>query len=167
MRALIGIAVALLSCSGSGEPPRAAPTAPPGVPVAQVTGLATPGARAAIPDERMLEPLRALGPCDRAPDGAVDRKVEGLALPDDAVVTSVADADPLTNVQGYIPQTPVQIRVFYQQHPDLEVISVEDEGFESEVLTQAGGYRTFVKAQAVCELGSAFVAVISPAGVDP
>lgn len=111
----------------------------------------------------MLQPLQALGPCDQPPDGEVGREVVGLVLPEGAVVTSVADADPLTNIQGYIPMTPVQIRVFYQQHPTLEVISVEDEGFEAEVLTEAAGYRTFVKAQAICELGSVFVAIVSPA----
>ena len=115
----------------------------------------------------MLQPLRALGPCKQTPQGEVDRQVEGLVLPKGTIVTSVADADPLINVQGYIPQTPVQIRVFYQQHETLQVISVEDEGFESEVLTQADGYRTFVKSQAVCELGSAFVAVVSPVAATP
>ena len=120
-----------------------------------------------MPDQERQQPLTGLGPCDEAPQGQADREVDGLTLPDGAVITSVADADPLTNVQGYIPQTPVQIRVFYQQHPDLKVISVEDEGFEAEVLTEADGYRTFVKAQAVCELGSVFVAIVSPAAGAP
>jgi hypothetical protein len=111
----------------------------------------------------MLEPLTALGPCKDEPEAQPQRDISGLVLPDDAIVTAVADADPLTNVQGYIPQTPVQIRVFYQQHPDLQVISVEDEGFESEVLIEVDGFRTFIKSQAVCELGSVFVAIVSPA----
>ncbi len=33
---------------------------------------------------------------------------------------------------------------------------------QSEMLAEAGVYRLFVKAQAICELGSVFVAVISP-----
>ena len=125
--------------------------------------LATPGARAAIPDEALLQPLTALGKCPAAPRPRGPQTVDGLIVPGDAVLTSVAQAEPLTNVQGYIPQTPVQVRVFYQQHPDLTVLSVEDEIQESEVLTEAGGYRVFVKAKAVCELGSVFVAVIAPA----
>lgn len=86
-----------------------------------------------------------------------------MVLPDGAVVTSVAQADPLTNVEGYIAQTPVQIRVFYEQHPALRVLDAEDEVRESEVLADVGEHRLFVKAQAVCELGSVFVAIVSPA----
>lgn len=159
---LITAACALLSCSGASTPPADTATVVP-APAGNVPDLATPGDRAPIPEQRMLKPLTALGPCEDVPQGEPERDVAGLVLPDDAVVTSVTDADPLTNVQGYIPMTPVQIRVFYQQHPDLTVVSVEDEGFEAEVLSEVDGYRTFVKAQAVCELGSVFVAVISPA----
>lgn len=83
-------------------------------------------------------------------------------LPERAVVTSQTRADPLVNVQGYVEMTPIQVRVFYQQNRDVEVLSVEDEIQESEVLVQADGYRLFVKTQAVCELGSVFVAIVAP-----
>ena len=167
-KTLIVVVLALPSCSA--QAPTPAPTTASSAPVVApggATALATPGARAPVPDGALLEPLTALGPCETTPEPSADGDVAGLVLPDGAVMTSVQDADPLTNVQGYIPQTPVQIRVFYQQHPDLRVISVEDEGFEAEVLTEAGGYRTFVKAQAVCELGSVFVAVVSPTANGP
>lgn len=157
---LIVIVLVLPSCSPDDEPK---PALTPGAGVGAATALATPGARAAVPDSRLLEPLTTLGPCKAAPRSKADAEVDGLVLPEGAVVTSVQPADPLTNVQGYIPHTPVQIRVFYQQHPDLTVLSVEDEGFEAEVLAEIDGYRTFVKAQALCELGSAFVAIVSPA----
>jgi hypothetical protein len=159
-RLLIVALCALLSCSSGGEP---APEASPPAVGGGLPALATPGDRAPIPADELLEPLTALGPCTQEPKETVDAEVEGLVLPESAVLTSVAEADPLTNVQGYIPQTPVQIRVFYQQHPSLTVLSVEDEIRESEVLTEAGEYRTFVKAQAICELGSIFVAIVSPA----
>ena len=88
--------------------------------------------------------------------------MQGLVLPPEAVVVRVTPADPLTNVQGYVEMTPVQLRAFYQRHPAVTVVSVEDEGFEAEVLFEADDRRVFVKAQAVCELGSLFVAVSSP-----
>ena len=88
--------------------------------------------------------------------------MQGLVLPPDAIVTKVSPAGPLTNVQGYLPMTPVEARAFYQQHADLKVLSVEDEVFESEVLFERDDRRVFVKSQAVCERGSVFVAVIAP-----
>ena len=125
--------------------------------------LATPGDTAPVPNEDRQQPLTRLGPCADPPKAGAHAAVDGLVLPDEAVVTQVAPADPLTNVQGYLEMTPVQARAYYQEHPDLTVISVEDEVFEAEVLFQSGDWRVFFKAQAVCELGSVFVAIVSPA----
>lgn len=128
------------------------------------SALATPGDTASVPNAERQQPLTRLGSCDDPPADAGNDPVEGLVLPDAAIVTQVSAADPLTNVQGYIEMTPVQVRAFYQEHPDVEVISVEDEVFEAELLFESGDWRVFVKSQAVCELGSVFVAVVSPAG---
>jgi hypothetical protein len=158
--ALLGV---LLSCTPDAGGQSPATPSSPAAGGALPSVLATPGAQAAIPDDALLEPLRALGPCENAPRAGRDDDVAGLVLPDGAVLTQVSPAEPLTNAQGYIPMTPVQIRVYYQQHPDLEVLSVEDEVQESEVLVEAGDRRLFIKSQAVCELGSVFVAVVAPA----
>lgn len=154
----------LLSCTpDTGDQPAPRPTvsvvrAGDGMPSA----LATPGDTAPVPNEERQQPLTRLGPCARPPKGGAHDPVEALVLPEGAIVTQVAPADPLINVQGYLEMTPVQIRAYYQQHPDLTVISVEDEVFEAEVLFQSGDWRVFLKSQAVCELGSVFVAVVSP-----
>lgn len=59
--------------------------------------------------------------------------------------------------------TPVQIRVDYQRRGDVQILQVEDEIREAEVLLTADDRRVFVKAQALCEDGSIFVAVVAPA----
>lgn len=156
--------MALLSCTPDGAPPPAPGASTAAAPSAALpSALATPGADAPIPNAERQQPLRALGPCDDPPQAVAGNEVPGLVLPDEAVVTQVSPAEPLTNVTGYVTMTPVQARAFYQQHPDLTIISVEDEGFEAEVLYQVDDWRVFVKSQAVCELGSVFVAVVSPA----
>lgn len=114
-------------------------------------------------DPAILEPLQAYGPCEDEPVGGSDgTAVEGLHLPDDAVITSTAATGAATSVQGYVPWTPVQLRVWFQQQADLEILEIEDEVFESEALVSDGTHRMFVKAQAVCELGSMLVARVAP-----
>lgn len=127
------------------------------------SALATPGAQAPLPNEERQKPLTGLGPCNQVPAAAEHDRVDGLVLPEGAVVTRVTPVDPLTNVQGYVPMTPVQVRAFYQTQQDLTIVSVEDEVHESEVLADVGENRLFVKSQAVCELGSIFVAIVAPA----
>ena len=60
--------------------------------------------------------------------------------------------------------TPIQVRVFYQRQTEFEVLQIEDEIQESEMLLADGTHRLFVKAQAICELGSVFLAVVAPEG---
>jgi len=114
-------------------------------------------------DPELLEPLTALGPCQPAPPAVGGGPVEGLVVPDGAVLTSIEGTGPVTQVQGYIPMTPVQIRVDYQRRGDVQILQVEDEIREAEVLLTADDRRVFVKAQALCEEGSLFVAVVAPA----
>lgn len=115
-------------------------------------------------DPALLEPLTALGPCNVDPNIIDDEPAEGTLLPEGAVLTSQTQQGPLTQIKGYIPMTPVQIRVFYQRQDDYdyEILQVEDEIRESEVLLADGNNRLFVKAQAICELGSVFLAVLAP-----
>ena len=156
--------MALLSCTpDSATQPTTSASASAAPAGALPSALATPGASAPVPNAERQQPLRALGRCDDPPQPLDDAEVPGLVLPEGTVVTQVSPAQPLTNITGYFTMTPVQARAFYQEHPDLTIISVEDEGFEAEVLYQVDDWRVFVKSQAVCELGSVFVAVVSPA----
>ena len=114
-------------------------------------------------DEALLEPLSALGECPPLPSPMPDAaEVTGLVLPEGSVVTAVTVTDPVTTVQGWIPLTPIQVRVDYAGRADLEVLSVEDEVWESEVLATDGTTRLFVKSRAACADASMFVAVIAP-----
>lgn len=136
--------------------------------VATSAALATPTPAATLSpgdiDPALLEPLTALGPCEVEPNILDEEPAEGALLPDGAVLTSQTEQGPLTQIKGYIPMTPVQIRVFYQRQDDYEyeILQVEDEIRESEVLLADGDNRLFVKAQAICELGSVFLAVLAP-----
>ena len=140
---LAGVAAVLLvAACGDASAPAAAPTAPA--------------------DPFMTEAFNALPDCGPTPPAADDTDAPGLYLPDEAIVTQVKDNGPLTQVTGYVALTPIEMRVHYQERTDLDVIQVEDEGYEAEVLVSDGEHRLFVKAQALCSRGSNFVAVIAP-----
>lgn len=120
-----------------------------------------PGTQAGVPDPddidpARLDPLEGLPPCPAPPD-AVDSDTGDLPLPTAAVVTG-ADLDGgLHSVQGFTPRTPVEVMVDYLRRDGWEVLTAEDEVFESELLLERDGLRVFVKAQANCSRGSAFV----------
>jgi hypothetical protein len=151
---LTAIAMSLMVGCGGGGQAAEAPTAAP----AATAAPASPGDI----DPALLEPLTMLGPCTVEPNAIDEEPVDGALLPDGAVLTSQTAQGPLTQIKGYIPMTPVQIRVFYQRQDTFEVLQVEDEVRESEVLLADGNHRLFVKAQAICELGSVFLAVVAP-----
>lgn len=112
-------------------------------------------------DPQLLEPLRGLPPCDVDPE-TVEADDPGLVLPPSAAVTDRRADGPLVQLQGYMPYTPVQVRVFYATRDELEILQSEDEVRESEILASDGEHRLFVKAQAVCDHGSVFIAVLAP-----
>lgn len=114
-------------------------------------------------DPVLLEPLEHLPACSSPPPAAAEvASVTGLVLPDGAVITSVTDAGPLTTIEGWVPLTPIQLRVYYQRLDGIEVLKAEDEVWESESLISDGAHRLFVKAQAQCSTGSLLVAVVAP-----
>jgi hypothetical protein len=153
--ALLGLA--LLGCAGDGDVQGGREQeGPPGGSVAE---------DGTVVDPTLLEPLTGLGPCGEVPEGADVERPEGLVLPPTSVVTELVDSGPLTQVRGYIERTPVEVRVFYADgSAGVEVLSIEDEVREVEALVSDGARRLFVKAQAVCERGSVFVAFLAPAG---
>lgn len=105
-------------------------------------------------------PLLALAPCSTPPP-AIDEQVEGIVLPEQARIGEVTEQGPLTQVTGYIPKTPPQVRMEFEQRDDLEVFTLEDEIFEAEALVSNGTHRTYLKVQAICQEGSQFVAVVA------
>ena len=106
-------------------------------------------------------PLTQLEACNPVPEGVED-EVEGLVLPPTAVLTKVEQQGGLIRVDAYVEQTPIEVRMFYGQAPDLEIIEIEDEVFEAEVLFGSGDFRSYVKALAVCERGSTLIAFVGP-----
>jgi hypothetical protein len=59
-----------------------------------------------------MGPLIAFPPCSEPRTAALDAEVQGLDLPEGAVVTGVERADPLVTVTGYVGLTPVRIRKY-------------------------------------------------------
>ncbi|MDQ3627248.1 MAG: hypothetical protein M3419_00180 [Actinomycetota bacterium] len=108
-------------------------------------------------------PLIALPDCEEPPQ-PVEADVPGLIVPDGAVVTSVQEDGPLVSVEGYVEQTPIEVRIFYQERPGLELFEIEDEIFEAEALYGEGEFRSYAKAQATCKTGSTLLVVVGPAG---
>lgn len=102
-----------------------------------------------------------LPPCASPPAAVAHEPVEGLTLPDSAVVSDVEAAGPITQARGYLPLTPVEVRQYYAG-AGLTILLIEDEVYEAEILLADGPNRLFVKAQAVCDRGSQFVAVVGP-----
>ena len=106
-----------------------------------------------------------LPPCQAPPEG-MEPEVEGLVLPDGAVVTGVEDVGQLVSVRAYVEETPIQVRQFYAREPGLELFEIEDEVYEAEVLFGGDEHRTFVRAQAQCQQGSVIEAYVGPADSD-
>jgi len=136
----LAVALALGSCSGTGTGASPTPTLPP-----QATA-----------------PLGGYPPCEPPPSPGPDTEVDGLELPPGAIIVVVEPDDPIVTVRGYIEMTPIQARITYEQRTDLILLLIEDEGVETEVLVSNGEHRTYFKAQAVCDRGSLFIAVVAP-----
>lgn len=113
------------------------------------------------PNQPATGPLTALAECDGPPEAEAFPPVEGATLHPDTTITSVTDQGPLVNVTGYIPITPVNVRLWYEAQDDLELIIIEDEIFEAELLVSDGTHRTYVKASAICQTGSTMLGVVA------
>jgi hypothetical protein len=146
----------LAGCSGG--------TASPGSTNAPTTS-ASPAAPSSAATLSVEEggPLEALGTCAPPPE-PIEADVPGLLLPEGALVTEVQEQGELVRVDGYVEQTPIQVRQFYQQVPDIELFEIEDEVFEAEALFSWKRFRSYVKAQARCEQGWTLIAFVGPAG---
>ena len=98
--------------------------------------------------------------CAKQPSPPPLDTVPGLTLPDQATVFSVYDVGQLTQAEGMVEMTPVEVRTFYEGRDDLEVLNVEDERVEAEILVTDGTHRMFVKAQIACATASNFTATV-------
>ena len=126
--------------------------------LAALVGCAAPQPDAA-PTHNPTGAFELLAPCEPMPSGA-QADVAGLYLPDEAVVLSVTPFGPLTHAEGLVDLNPVEVRRHYEARDDLEIISIEDEGFESEVLVSDGEHRMYLMAQVACATGSQFAATV-------
>ena len=133
------------------------PTSAPPAPGTQV-GIPAPGDI----DPGRLAPLAGLPPCDDPPVPPAELTNADLGpVPPGSVVLTVRNHGTLTSAQGYSERTPVEIMVAYLRLDGWEVLSAEDEVFESEVLLDDGQHRVFVKSHATCDRGSAWVMHVS------
>ena len=66
---------------------------------------------------------------------------------------------PLTQVDGFVDLTPIEVRDYYEDG-GLEVLQIEDEGFETEALLSDGTHRMYVKARVLCRTGSNIPATV-------
>ena len=165
-RPLAAIAALLVVTAACSDAPRSSPD--PG-PLATSTSPPTtaatpaPGTAVGIPDPDTIDPSRlaplaglpACPTASPAPD-AVSPPPE-VPLPPAATVVKAGADGSLQSVQGTAARTPVEVMVDYLRRPGIEVVAAEDEVFESEVLLVDGDLRVFVKSQATCDRGSAFV----------
>lgn len=139
--ALLVLAVAALGCSGGG---------PAGSDDVAVTMGPTD------PNALYLDFVE----CESLPPGVDYDPVEGLVMPQGMVVTAVSEVGPITQVTGFIDQTPVDVRDTYAE--DAQLVYLEDEGYEAEILVDTGGFRTFIKASIRCRTGSVMALIVAP-----
>lgn len=151
-RPLVGALLLVLAvgCGGGSPSTTAAAAVDATEPVAIATEISA----------ELLAPLEGLGPCGDPPT-PIDADVPGLVLPTGAEVTRVSEQGPVTQVEGWVPLTPIGVRADFVTRDDVEVLTVEDEVWESETLLSTGTHRTFVKAQGICRTESVFVALVS------
>ena len=105
--------------------------------------------------------LTDLQPCGPPPQPEQVDPVEGLIVPDEAIITQVTPVDPTVSVLGYAPLTPSQMRRTYTDLADVRILNEEDETYDAEVLLTTGSHRIFVKIVAVCDQGSQFSAIVA------
>lgn len=106
-------------------------------------------------------PLEALPACEPPPTPAED-DVTGLIVPDEVIVQQVTPGEPLVNVAAYVPMTPVQFELAYDELDGVTVLHSENEIFEAELLVSDGTHRNFLKASATCSEGAQLIVVIAP-----
>lgn len=99
--------------------------------------------------------------CPPLPTAIPFAPVEGMVVPDGTVVIDVVVTGPITAATGFVDLTPLQVRDLFADREDVEVVHLEDEGFEAEVLVDRAGIRTFVKASIRCRTGSVVAAVVA------
>ncbi len=108
-----------------------------------------------------LQPLTMLGPCQDVARPEVPVVEDAVVLPPEGFLVQRTEQGGLVNTRGYVAMTPLQFQVWVRDQPGLEMLTVENEIQESETLYTNGERRIFLKAAAVCELGSAFIAVVA------
>lgn len=107
------------------------------------------------------DPYAGFAPCDPLPAPSPHEPVEGLVAPEGLVVVDVRRTGPVVAVRGFVDATPLELRDAFEGRDDVEVVHVEDEGFEVEVLVDAGEFRTFLKATIRCRTGSIVALVVA------
>lgn len=100
--------------------------------------------------------------CDPLPDPGPSAPPGEMVVPDGMVVTEVTESGPLTTAAGLVAATPLELRDAFAARDDVELVYLEDEGYEAEILVDSGEWRTFVKATIRCRTGSVVGLILAP-----
>ena len=117
------------------------------------------GAPSAVPSHNPRGAYKLLGVCPTQPSPPPLEAIPGLHLPPESMIFTRSELGPLTQVEGFVDLTPIEVRDYYES-ADLEVIQIEDEGFETEALLSDGDHRMYVKARVLCRTGSNITATV-------
>lgn len=100
--------------------------------------------------------------CDPLPDGVDEAPPAEMVLPDGMVITDLTEVGPLISATGFVDATPIDLRDAFVERDDVEVVHLEDEGFEAEILIDGGSTRTYIKASIRCRTGSVVQVLLGP-----
>lgn len=128
--------------------------------VAAACAPSQPAPPATAPSHNPEGLYEALAPCADPPSPAAEDVPPGFVLPSEAVVVRTTDVGQLQQVEGFVGLTPLEVRDRYEQRDDVELLTIEDEGFETELLLRDDGYRMYLRAQVLCATGSTFTATV-------
>ena len=131
-----------------------------------VLALALLGTVACATDGDVVGLNPALGRCPSppAPGDVPEGSLEGFVLPPEVITRQVRSSGDITNLIGYIARTPLEVRAFYEDLEEGQIVNLEDEVIETEVLIVNGEHNTFARFSAICERGSRVVALVGSRG---
>ncbi len=158
---LLAAAVLATACGGGSDPAdtSAADTA---ADTAAESGAGTASDSPFVLTDQTNELYEGFIDCEPLPDGIDETPPADMVLPDGMVITELSEVGPLVSATGFIDATPIDLRDAFVQRDDVEVVHLEDEGFEAEILIDGGSSRTYIKASIRCRTGSVVQVLLGP-----
>lgn len=100
--------------------------------------------------------------CDPLPEPIEEAPPAEMVVPEGMVITRLSEVGPLISADGFIDATPIDLRDDFSSRDDVELVYLEDEGFEAELLVDSGAWRTFIRASIRCRTGSIIQVLLGP-----